>query len=454
MTIGFYGTLPTECNIVTHALPEQFVTTWQTWLIQSLSQSKSQLGTAWLDSYLTTPIWRFALSAGVCDDNAWVGILMPSVDCDGLYFPLTLAVNVDANYAITHSLTLADHWFEQLEAMALTVLEENISLPQFIDLLASLPKFSVKNQQYTVTNTQASIQVYHAEPVTEAFVELTADLLNTHLQHYSLWHRARTELEVAALLVYQNLPDKQEFVNFLSKPSEKKEDCTEPLDTWLSWAASDTGNRRSYNEDALLNKPEARLWAIADGMGGHKAGDVASQAIINALQYLPIHSTLALRINEIKQCLQRVNAELQAYAQREYHQQIVGSTVVILASEMPQAAVLWAGDSRLYRLRDNTLSQLTADHSMYKESSNSMVLTKAVGATEHITLDYKLFDVQANDLFLLCSDGLDKELDQAEIRHTMQSCLPKDIAKTLIDKTLERGARDNVSVVVVQYLAH
>ena len=224
---------------------------------------------------------------------------------------------------------------------------------------------------------------------------------------------------------------------------------------WQSWSAADIGKRRKYNEDALLNKPELGLWAVADGMGGHKAGDVASQLIVDSLNKLSLTASLETNIHAVEQCLQQVNSELQDYARREYKHNIVGSTVVVLLCEPHRCAVLWAGDSRLYRLRADTLQQLTQDHCPENEGisgsefKTSNIITRAVGAADELEIDYAVFDVMQGDLFLLCTDGLDKEISFAEIAFIMNTYAHEDIAKILVDKVLERGARDNISVIVV-----
>ena len=143
-------------------------------------------------------------------------------------------------------------------------------------------------------------------------------------------------------------------------------------------------------------------------------------------------------------------------AAKEYGNQLVGSTVVALVCEDQRCAFLWAGDSRLYRLRDHKLQQLTQDHCAECEqnSSNwsvksSNVITRACGADDHLELDVEVLDVLEGDVFLLCTDGLDKEMSFNEIEHIMQTAAHSDIANSLINETLARGARDNVTVIVV-----
>ena len=448
--IGFYGKLPMQSDLVSGNLPTEFITPWQNWLQQALAVSREDLGGTWLNSYLTTPIWRFILSAGLCGNSAWAGILMPSVDKTGNYFPLTVAAPFEQSQSLPYLFTLGNHWFEELETVALSGLEDDIDLPRFAQLLEAIPVFplaeSLQGDNHSHFHDCAGKKSVHVtltnlSLVSDAFVELNACLLDSFLSGYSLWGTGGSEHVQSALSVYEGLPPAHSFSAFLNSAAANRHE-----NHWQSWSATDTGNRRKCNEDSLLNKPETRLWAVADGMGGHKAGDVASQLIVNSLNNLALEDSLEARIQAINQCLQQVNHELQQFAHQQYEHHIVGSTVVVLVCDSNYCAVLWAGDSRLYRLRNHSLEQLTQDHCTTK---NTNIITRAVGATDLLELDCERMTVMQGDLFLLCSDGLDKEISFAEIEHIMKTCAPENIAKTLIAKTLAQGARDNVSVVVI-----
>jgi type VI secretion system protein ImpM len=448
---GFYGKLPMQSDLVSGNLPADFITPWQQWLQNALAVSREDLGLAWLNSYLTTPIWRFILSAGLCGDNAWAGILMPSIDKQGNYFPLTVVAPFEQSQSLPYLFTLGNHWFEELETVALSGLEDDIDLPRFVQLLQAIPIFPLADSVHSDNHSQfhdcagkksAHVTLTNLSLVSDAFVELNACLLDSLLSGYSLWGTSGSEHVQSTLSVYEGLPPAYRFSAFLNSATANRQE-----NHWQSWSATDTGNRRKYNEDSLLNKPETGLWAVADGMGGHKAGDVASQLIVNSLNTLSLSVSLEARIQAINQCLQQVNRELQQFAHQQYEHHIVGSTVVVFVCESNRCAVLWAGDSRLYRLRNHSLAQLTQDHCTTK---NTNIITRAVGATDVLELDCKHINVMQGDLFLLCSDGLDKEISFAEIEHIMKTCTPENIANTLITKTLECGARDNVSVVVIK----
>ena len=231
---------------------------------------------------------------------------------------------------------------------------------------------------------------------------------------------------------------------------------------WFSAGATDQGRVRNVNQDAYLDRPELGLWAVADGMGGHAEGAHASRAIVDALAALPYTALLGRRARAIIAALRRVNRELQNYA-AAIQADIIGSTVVALVLARDHAAVLWTGDSRVYRLRDGHLDCLTNDHSqvqwlvdegllapeLAETHPSANVLLRAIGSEEELKVDYRLERLQAGDRFLLCSDGLYRELDAAAITRVLDSGAPAQSAPELVRLACEHGGRDNVTAVVV-----
>lgn len=239
---------------------------------------------------------------------------------------------------------------------------------------------------------------------------------------------------------------------------------------WDSAAGTHVGRVRQINEDSFLDLPGIGLWAVADGMGGHDAGDVASQTVIEELSRVPPPISREALIGNIEQRVRAANARLCRLAE-DRGGGVVGSTVAVLACCAGSALCLWAGDSRVYRWRDGALRRLTEDHSQVQEmvrlglvsadevdsQPGGNIITRAVGASQHLNLDRQWFDLAPGDIFLLCSDGLTAHLKDAEIAAVLteigssqgpENCAPA-VAR-LVDQTLERGAKDNVTVVIVQ----
>ena len=223
---------------------------------------------------------------------------------------------------------------------------------------------------------------------------------------------------------------------------------------------------RDRNEDAVLDRPDVGLWAVADGMGGHIRGDLASQAIVDQLATLQAPRTLSQFVTAVEIELLEVNANLRKLAESSLPRTI-GSTVVTLMLRGDYGVCMWAGDSRAYRLRNGELVQLTQDHALVEDLVQSGYLdrsqadshpqahlvTRAVGASDALELDLEIFDVRERDMFILCSDGLNKTLAYEDIAALARDCLAGRVtqppAEALIERALARGARDNVTVSAV-----
>lgn len=233
---------------------------------------------------------------------------------------------------------------------------------------------------------------------------------------------------------------------------------------WASCAATNVGTVRAVNEDAVLARPELGLWVVADGMGGHEAGNVASQMIVESLGELQKPQVLNDFIDQIENRIIDVNERLLEYSEIMLDGRVSGSTVVSLVIYGHAGVCLWMGDSRLYQYRGNQLQQISRDHSQVSEllqagaitaeearhHPESNVITRAVGTNDIPYLDVDVFDVQLGDVLLLCSDGLYNALDEDSITACLDAAEPDEMVTQLIDAALAHGATDNVSVVAVK----
>ena len=224
---------------------------------------------------------------------------------------------------------------------------------------------------------------------------------------------------------------------------------------WASAAATHRGNRRSRNEDAVFCSSARGLWAVADGMGGHNAGEYASEKIAQCLDSVDLTDDLSQCVDQIEDSLLDVNDHLRQHAQTECGGNTVGSTVVVVVNRGDVGVVLWAGDSRLYRLRDRHMQLITRDHNPIADlldqaiHADTHVITRAVGGQLDLHLDVGIFDIAPGDTLLLCSDGLYRELSTAEITDAL-TLEVDDAVETMLEGVLAREARDNVSVVVTR----
>jgi serine/threonine protein phosphatase PrpC len=225
------------------------------------------------------------------------------------------------------------------------------------------------------------------------------------------------------------------------------------------------GTVRRRNEDAVLERAEIGLWAVADGAGGHERGDYASSRIIAALREVDgVPSGLSL-VEEVKGSLVEVNRELRARAATIGPNALIGSTVAVLLISDGQCCCLWAGDSRLYRMRAGQLRQLTRDQSHVQDlvdrgeilpeaaAAHPManIVTNLIGAFDQLVLEQRRDRLEPGDILLLCSDGLSSALRDGEMAHILTGCPVGVAADRLIERALDEGARDNVSAVVVEY---
>jgi serine/threonine-protein phosphatase Stp1 len=227
---------------------------------------------------------------------------------------------------------------------------------------------------------------------------------------------------------------------------------------------SHPGLRRKINEDSLLVRNERGLWVVADGMGGHEAGEVASAKVVEALDKVGPDSNLEEYVAGAIDALNSVNHQLIELARSGDHPRTIGSTVVGLTLSEGRFGCFWAGDSRAYRLREGEIAQLSRDHSLVQSlvdagmldpaeaehHPDANVVTRAVGATPELAVETTSGDVRTGDRFLLASDGLTRVVNDESIYSEIMSASLESAADTLIELVLARGAPDNVSLIIVK----
>lgn len=231
-----------------------------------------------------------------------------------------------------------------------------------------------------------------------------------------------------------------------------------------SHAATHVGLVRQRNEDAFVCRDPAGLWAVADGLGGHAAGDVASQAVARHLERVE-GSDVAQALDAARGALARANRELNRMDTGPGG--APGTTVALLLIRGNEGAVAWAGDSRIYRLRGGELRQLTRDHSPVQalvdeeiiapEDANAHpmahAVTRAVGIEDTLELESAALEVRDGDRYLLCTDGLSRVLSRGELRDLLATADLRQSVESMLKATLDRGAPDNVTIVVVECLS-
>ena len=228
-------------------------------------------------------------------------------------------------------------------------------------------------------------------------------------------------------------------------------------------ARTHVGYVRKVNEDAILARPDLGLWAVSDGMGGHAAGDFASQAVIGLLNKMPSQLDPGEIMQNARQALLEAHDLIGAEAARR-RSGAIGATVVMLLLSEEHFMCFWVGDSRLYRFRDGTLDMISSDHSVVGELVQRGVLTwddaekhpqanqitRAVGVGRMLEIDKRRGEVRPGDRFLLCSDGLSKYAGVDLLSRYLAVRPIETVADDLLAVALEGGAVDNISVIVVE----
>lgn len=227
-------------------------------------------------------------------------------------------------------------------------------------------------------------------------------------------------------------------------------------------AVSHTGVVRDHNEDSCLSEPDAGLWVVADGMGGHHGGEYASGLIVEHLGSIGLPSSAPDLQARFVERVARANEQIHTHGAQVGA--TIGSTVVALLAFEQHYACVWSGDSRVYMIRDGQLTQLSRDHTeanelldrgaiTQEEADNwprKNVITRAIGVSAEINLDHRYGTLRNRDTFVLCSDGLTAHVEDAEILEIARKHQPQRACDQLLDLTLERGATDNTTVMIVR----
>ncbi|MCK5002429.1 MAG: serine/threonine-protein phosphatase [Gammaproteobacteria bacterium] len=240
---------------------------------------------------------------------------------------------------------------------------------------------------------------------------------------------------------------------------------TIPL-TVLSEGLTDVGKKRLHNEDSFYASDDKYLWFVADGMGGHNAGDFASQSLVNdAEAFFTASDSIEESAKNIEDIIQQTNLNLIKKAETIANNTVIGATIALLISKDNQGIALWAGDSRIYRLRSGNIEQLSTDHSLVNDMiEQNMIkpeeaenhpeknkITRAVGYDRDLILDYRKLSILPGDRYILCSDGLSKELSDDEILSIASSGSTAVTNQKLMQQALDKGGHDNITTITIDF---
>ena len=227
-------------------------------------------------------------------------------------------------------------------------------------------------------------------------------------------------------------------------------------------ALTHIGKVRKINEDSVVALPEHNVWVVSDGMGGHAGGDYASQTVIERITLLPLGLTPSELMNGIRNAIIDAHSIICARAQ-EIGVSTMGATVVAMLVSDSHLVAFWAGDSRLYRIRDEHIEMLTTDHSVVAElvlagelswdeaesHPHSNAITRAVGVGDVLELDKIRGEVEVGDRYVLCSDGLTKYATFGSLLDAVRNAPIETVSEKLLKIALDGGGADNISIIVV-----
>ncbi len=233
LTAGWYGKIPSLGDFTSRHLPSHFIDIWDHWLQHAIAASRAQLGARWLDLYLTGPIWRFIVMPGICSDDMWTGILMPSVDKVGRYFPLTIAMQIRPEPGMLLTAFSAQTWYEDLEQLALASLDTNM-LPDDLDrglIKHPFPPFSsidktIPTQEFVTwwqleSQPEQTAHKSFSLPTADALIRLfnatTENMLINTGTGKSIWWKVSppTKVQSTQLHCFTGLPSDNDFSTLL-----------------------------------------------------------------------------------------------------------------------------------------------------------------------------------------------------------------------------------------------
>lgn len=224
VTTGLFGKLPSHGDFIQRNIPYEFIERIDPWLQQYINISQQTLGDAWLDIYLTSPIWRFVFSVGIVSNSSWAGIMIPSVDRVGRYFPLVIASNLPWNLNPLDYFFNNTEWFNQIEEFALKTLEGQISADTLVSEIENLSKYC--SSEYTPMYRHEKVNSYlfsnSSDEAEVALPYLFDSILMNQLTNYSVWSTSGSKLIDPTSFISQSLPAANKICSMLDGSWDEK----------------------------------------------------------------------------------------------------------------------------------------------------------------------------------------------------------------------------------------
>ncbi|PRH88307.1 type VI secretion system-associated protein TagF [Labrys okinawensis] len=440
--IGFFGKVPSHGDFVSTGLGRQAETELVNWLQSGLQESEQTLGTQWENLFHASPPWRFVIERSLWGHATMVGILLPSRDRVGRSFPLVIAARLGNYEGPARLFCFDESWFTAAEAIAETSTLRDFDITAFLGGLKRL-------------------RLPQARPVPPP-PPGAAD------GRVSLWWTVESGTGRASGFKTQGAPRAGDFVRLLKggnptvkqpsrpptspPPVEKTEMAPPrveapplPALAMERGYATHAGTRLSINADALLVSDNPRLFAVADGVGDGNGAAEAAKIVTNTLAHVSPADMLETLVQDVKGKLGRAHSLVQSI-RFPGAVEPPSASVVSLAVENGDFAVVWAGNARCYLMRDGMMRCLTRDH---VEIGLRFALARSIGAPRQLVPEIVYDRAQRGDRFLLCSAALARVLDERTIAATIAEQPVKEAAAALVQDALIANVRENVSAIVV-----
>lgn len=415
---GYFGKVPTQGDFVFRGLPLALTERFDGWLRQSVRDSQNHMGRDWLPAFLVAPVWRMAITPGLFGPDALIGVVMPSVDRAGRYFPLVIAAPIPGLRAAAPDLARMVTWFDAAEELALSTLDPHFSLGWFDQQIAGLglpasvlpphdPQAPSGSLWWTGAGGGSEISLDHMPPP-EAFDTLFLTPRMDTPQGDAQSHVARNPLVIT-----------------IGKAIRKSA-------------------RQLAPPDQITVNCDAQAVTLLNGAGDAKnltqAVHLAAETFRSIDEPLSMNDLIAGTKGRIGTANSLLRAGMGA----------VPCPAVSFATLLTQGhlfAILWAGNTRAYLFRDGTLSLLTRDHTDRRLAS---VLTRALGLGKQLIPEQTGADLMPGDRFLLCSGSVSAVLSDEEIASILADMRsPETAAEALTQDALIAGANGSVSAAVV-----
>jgi type VI secretion system protein ImpM len=398
---GFFGKLPCNGDFIQYNVSQEWLDGWDHWLQSSIFESRGALQGEWLNAYLSGPIWRFVLGEGACGSGAYAGIIVPSVDRVGRYFPLTLVRQLDSGWNPLDVAVCWAPWFEALEQCACDALDaQDLRLEEFIarvgriqdPLTVAVPMHIegelFRHAGFPASSTQWQVSLPSAEHLQLDVSVLAYREIHRHLRPVTLWWTAGAERVQSSWLLSRGLPAPASFAAMLdgnwrgsawqsvnpgamySMPAPQSVPALAPapepfvpraavsLDARARLPTNSPSNVEG-NLAAFVVRPEIGLWAVVAPNGDTAVS--ATRTVADALQDVGPAATLTLLAESVRQLLLRVSQRLADESARNPKNPVGLANVLAVVKSEAECAYISAGDAQVLRVRDGVTLRMIGE---------------------------------------------------------------------------------------------